>query len=184
MSLLLCFSGQIGSGKSSVSAAVATALGWKRTSFGDYLRGEISRLGGDPGDRKALQDLGQRRVEDDAMAFCRDVLAAGDFRPGDDFIVDGIRHVAIFELLAVVSEPSQARLLFLQAPELARSVRVQGRPDAQDFVRASVHHVESELQNALPRRADAIVDAGRSIDRVLAECLTLVDGWGGGARRP
>ena len=77
MSLLLCFSGQIGSGKSSVSTAVAEVLGWRRTGFGDYLRGEIARLGGDPDDRKALQDLGQQRVEDDSTAFCRDVLVAG-----------------------------------------------------------------------------------------------------------
>jgi cytidylate kinase len=43
MTLLLCFSGQIGSGKSSASIAVAEALGWKRTGFGDYLRSERSR---------------------------------------------------------------------------------------------------------------------------------------------
>ena len=44
MSVLLCFSGQIGSGKSSVSAAVAEALRWRRTGFGVYLRGEIARF--------------------------------------------------------------------------------------------------------------------------------------------
>jgi len=177
MSLLVCFSGQIGSGKSSVSAAVAAALGWRRTGFGDYLRNQIARLGGDPNDRKALQDLGQKRVEDDPAAFCRDVLAAAGFQPGDHFVIDGIRHVAIFEILAAVGKPSQARLLFLGALETTRSARVQTRADAKDLVRASTHAVEVELQYALPQRADAVVDADRPLDRVVADCLDWIWQW-------
>jgi cytidylate kinase len=177
MSLLLCFSGQIGSGKSSVSTAVAAALGWRRTGFGDYLRGEIVRRGGDPNDRKALQDLGQERVETDAAAFCRDVLAAAGFTPGDDLVIDGIRHSAIFEMLAEVSKPSEARLLFLGAHETTRNVRVQSRSDAQDFARASMHPVEIEMQNALPQRADALLDASQPFDQVVAACLEFVHSW-------
>lgn len=177
MSLLLCFSGQIASGKSSVSTEVAAALGWQRTGFGEYLRSEITRLGGDPNDRKALQDLGQERVDGDSAAFCRDVLTAAGFQPGDDFVIDGIRHVAIFEILAAVAKPSEARLLFLGAPESTRNDRVQLRADAQDFVRASTHRVEAELQDALPQRADAVVDADPPLDQVVAECLALVRRW-------
>lgn len=177
MSLLLCFSGQIGSGKSSVSAAVAGALDCRRTGFGDYLRAEISRLGGKPDDRKALQDLGQERVDEDPSAFCRDVLAFGGFQTGEDFVIDGIRHVSIFEILAALSMPSQARLLFLGVHDMTRITRVSTRPDAQDFDRASQHRVEAELGSALPQRADGIVDADRPFDRVVSDCLNLVQGW-------
>lgn len=177
MSLLLCFSGQIGSGKSSVSEAVAAALGWRRTGFGDYLRNEVGRLGGDPNDRKALQDLGQQRVEDDSVAFCRDVLASAGFQPGDDFVIDGIRHVGIFEILAAVSKPSEARLLFLGVPETTRSARVQTRTDALDFARASTHRVEAELLDAIPKRANGIVNADQPLDHVVSECLDLVQQW-------
>ena len=177
MSLLLCFSGQIGSGKSSVSTAVAEALGWRRTGFGDYLRSEISRLGGDPNDREALQNLGQIRVDADPAAFCRDVLVAGGFIAGDDFVIDGIRHVRIFEILADVGTPSQARLLFLGALEATRVARVEARADAQDFVRASTHRVEAELRDALPQRADGVVNADQSSDRVVSDCLELVRHW-------
>jgi hypothetical protein len=177
MSLLLCFSGQIGSGKSSVSTAVAAALGWRRTGFGDYLRNEIDRLGGDPNDRKALQDVGQKRVEYDSVAFCHDVLDAGGFQPGEDFFIDGIRHVTIFEILATLTKPTQARLLFLGALETTRDARVRARADAQDFVRASAHHVENELQDVLPQHADAVVDAEQALDLVVANCLKLVRRW-------
>lgn len=100
MSLLICFSGQIGSGKSSVSCAVAHALGWRRTGFGDYLRAEIERAGGDPSSRQALQDLGQQRIEADAEGFCRDVLNAGGFILGEDFIIDGFGISTYFESLS------------------------------------------------------------------------------------
>ncbi len=179
MNLLLCFSGQIGSGKSSVSAAVANALGWGRTGFGDYLRDEIARCGGDPDDRKALQDLGQARVDADGAAFCRDVLTAGGFQPGDDFVIDGIRHVNIFEILKQVGSPSDARLLFLGACEMTRSSRVQSRADADDFARASIHRVEEELREALPDRADALIDANQTMEGVISDCLGWVRKWKG-----
>ncbi len=177
MSLLLCFSGQIGSGKSSASAAVAEALGWRRTGFGEYLRSEMTRLGGDPNDREALQDLGQNRVDDDPAAFCRDVLSTGGFMPGDDFVIDGVRHVRIFKILAEVGTPSRARLLFLGAIETTRIARIEARADAQDFVLASAHRVEAELRDALPQRADGIVNADQSLDRVVSDCLDLVQQW-------
>ncbi len=177
MSLLLCFSGQIGSGKSSVSAAVAEALGWRRTGFGDYLREEVARLGGDPSDRKVLQDLGQMRVDEDPSAFCRDVLVFGGFQPGENFVVDGIRHVRIFEELVALSAPSQARLLFLEARETTRVTRVIARLDAQDFDRASKHRVESELDGALPQRASGTVNADQPLDRVVSDCLNTVQPW-------
>jgi hypothetical protein len=177
MSLLLCFSGQIGSGKSSVSAAVAKALGWRRTGFGDYLRSEISLLGGNPDSREALQDLGQKRVDEDPKSFCRDVLTAGGFKPGDNFIVDGVRHVSIFDILVAESKPTYARLLFLGAVETTRIGRVQTRADAQDFARATTHRVEAELGGTLPRRADGVVNAEQPLGLVVSDCLKLITCW-------
>ena len=177
MSLLLCFSGQIGSGKSSISTAVAQALGWQRTGFGDYLRAEIARRGGDPNDRKSLQELGQALVAADPDAFCRDVLASGGFIPGDNFIIDGIRHTSIFEILASVSLPSNTKLLFLSACEAMRAARITSRRDAKDFARASAHSVEAQLDRALPNVADGFIDADQPLDRVLDDALKFVHLW-------
>ena len=177
MSLLVCFSGQIGSGKSSVSAAVAEALGWHRTGFGDFLRAELARSGADPASRQALQELGQQRVDSDPEAFCRDVLSAGGFQPGDDFVIEGVRHVAIFRILRAQASPSIARLLFLQASNAARTARVEARSDNADFERAGGHRVEAELRDALPEHADAVIDADRPLAEVVADCVALIRAW-------
>lgn len=177
MSLLVCFSGQIGSGKSSVSSAVAQALGWKWTGFGDYLRTEIKRVGGDPTSRQALQDMGQQRVESDPEGFCRAVLAAGGFTPGVDFVIDGVRHIEIFRILARLASPSTPRLLFLDASESSRSARVESRDDNADLRRAEVHHVEAELRDGLSKQADAVVDADQCFQKVVAKCLAAIEAW-------
>ena len=127
MSLLICFSGQIGSGKSSVSCAVAHALGWRGPGFGDYLRAEIERAGGDPSSRQALQDLGQQRIEADAEGFCRDVLNAGGFILGEDFIVDGVRHFDMFKSLESGSlRPCRLGCSSRSRDEAARLIRIEG----------------------------------------------------------
>jgi hypothetical protein len=148
------------------------------------LRGEVARRGGNPDDRKALQDLGQARVDADAEAFCRDVLAAGGFRPGDDYVIDGIRHASIFEILKQIGLPSDAKLLFLGAGEVTRSARVQSRADACDFARASTHRVEAELRESLPDRADAVIDADKTMDLVISDCLEWISRWRGQAAGP
>lgn len=177
MNLLVCFSGQIGSGKSSVSTTVADTLGWRRTGFGDFLRAEIKRSGGDPTSRQALQELGQQRVDSDPEAFCHDVLLAGGFRPGDNFVIDSVRHAGIFRILRRVAVPSISRLFFLQASDAARIARVGPRSDHADFQRAAGHRVEAELQNALPEQADAVIDADRPFEEVVANCVAVIRSW-------
>jgi hypothetical protein len=167
----------MGRGMSSVSAAVAHALGWRRTGFGDYLRAEIAYRGGDSSSREALQDLGQSRVDADSVALCRDVLAFGDFTPAASFVVDGIRHVDIYEILTSLASPATARLIFLQAGNAIRTARVQARADRGDLMRADLHQVEAELRDALPRRADAVIDAECSFAEVVAACIDSVRAW-------
>jgi cytidylate kinase len=177
MSLLVCFSGQIGSGKSTVSSAVADALGWSRAGFGDYVRAEVQRMGGDPTSREALQNLGQKLVENNATKFCRAVLQFGGFSPGDNFVIDGVRHLTIYDALVGLAPPSTAKLLFLRAGELNRSLRVKVRADSADFARAETHRVESELRDDLPLRADAIIDSDRPLTDVVSDCLTAINNW-------
>ena len=179
MTLLVCFSGKIGSGKTSTSRAVASALGCGRASFGGYLRDEVARRGGDPDCRESLQDFGQSLIEQDAESFCRDVLAAGGFVPGEDFVLDGIRHVDVLPHLVWIAAPSEVRLIFLEADAGVRSIRVGGRSARvrEDFDKATSHVVEADMEYELPMAAHAIVDGSLPERDVIGGCIGLTDGW-------
>ena len=179
MGLVVSFAGRIGSGKSSVTTALADVLGWRRAAFGDYLRAEIARSGGDPESRETLQNVGQSLVDSDPEAFCRAVLESVGFRPGEDLLVDGVRHVDIQSIIRDLVAPSEARLVYLAADDSTRvhrvSNRLQGR---QDFLRAEQHRVEAELAEVLPSKADAVMDAHADLAQLVERCRDLIAGWG------
>jgi hypothetical protein len=178
MGLVVGFAGRIGSGKSSVSEALAHTLGWRRTGFGDYLRDELTRRGGDPDLREALQDLGQSLVDTDPEGFCRTVLAAGGFAPGADLLVDGIRHVDIHRIIARLVPPSEPKLIFLAADDTRRIGRVGGRASGHaDFARAETHRVEADLRASLPAIADVTIDAHEDFAKVVEACLAAIESW-------
>ena len=180
MGLVISFSGQIGSGKSSISSAIATTLGWKRVSFGDYLRAEVKKRGGNPDFRHTLQELGQTLVETNPESFCRSVLELADFLPGGDLIVDGVRHVKIQKIIGKIVAPSNTKLIHFSAHASTRVVRVADRPVCKfDFARADRHPVEEESRYSLPVFADAVVDTQTNLDSVFHECLELVQTWSG-----
>lgn len=177
MSLVVCFSGKIGSGKSSVLTAISDKLHWKRTGFGEYLRAEIAKAGGDPSSREALQDMGRRLVESDPDGFCRAVLAYGDYQAGDNLFVDGVRHVDIFNILKRIAAPADVRLIFLSVTYDVQRSRVTTRRDSDDLDRAIGHTVEFDLAESLPLRADAIIDADQPFDAVVASCVHTIQSW-------
>jgi dephospho-CoA kinase len=177
MGLVVSFAGQIGSGKSSVTVALADVLGWRRTGFGDYLRAEIARRGGDPGSREALQDLGLSLVEGEPGVLCRKVLESAGFQPGGNLLVDGVRHFEIQTIIRSIVDPSEARLIFLATDDGTRLRRVSNRRGRQEYLRAEQHRVEAELTIALPSKADAIVNADGDLAQVVDRCRDLIAGW-------
>lgn len=175
--MVVCFSGKIGSGKSSVSKGVARALAWKHAAFGDYLRSELQRRGGDATSREELQEFGQQQIEDDLVGCCTAVLAYGGIKPEDSFVLDGVRHVDVFHHIAQTVAPTPTRLLFLATDDVSRRLRVALRPDRDDLPRAETHRVESELSVDLQKLADGIIDATAPLEKVTADCLVKINGW-------
>jgi cytidylate kinase len=177
--LVVCFAGKIGSGKSSVSRRLAEVLVWPRAAFGDYLRGELGRLGGDPESREQLQNLGQRLVDEDPSRFCSAVVTSSGFVPGGDLLLDGVRHVEIQRIVTELARPSRTKLIYLAALEDERLKRVAGRVDgADDFVRASIHRVEAEIGTSLPEIADILIDSAAPFDEVVNQCLSALTSFG------
>jgi hypothetical protein len=58
-----------------------------------------------------------------------------------------------------------------------RVARITSRRDAKDYMRASAHSVEAQLDRALPNVADGLIDADQPLDRVLDDALKFVHLW-------
>lgn len=177
MCMIICFSGKIASGKSSVSEALADKLKWLRISFGDYVRAQVADQGLDPNDRNTLQEYGQMLVERDAEKFCRDVLEFGAFVPGQNLLLDGIRHISIYQQIRDLLVPCQTRLIFLDPGDQERHRRSQERGDQDKILSSEEHAVESELSYAIPDSADLVISSKSELDIIVDECLEHILEW-------
>jgi dephospho-CoA kinase len=174
--LVVCFSGRMRSGKTSVTEALAGRLGWRRAAFGDYVRARLAQQGGDPTSREALQNLGQAMVDVDPEGLVRGVLRSAGFTPGDNLVVDGVRHVAIQTLITQLVQPSRSFLIYLAVDDAHARTRAEGRSeDRTELIRAEAHRVESDLSEALPSRADKVIDATTSLETVIQVCLDAIE---------
>ncbi|MGQ0777904.1 MAG: AAA family ATPase [Pseudonocardiales bacterium] len=94
---VIAISGQIGSGKTTLTRALARQLGWPAASYGDVVRIEATARNLIP-DRQTLQAIGAELAAD-WPEFTRRVLQHARWQPGRPAIIDGIRHIAAVEHL-------------------------------------------------------------------------------------
>ena len=172
--LVACFAGKIGSGKTSVTNVLARGLQWRRVGFGDYVRAELARRGGDPDVRKDLQDLGQRLAESCPLSLCRAVLSSARFVPGEDLLIDGVRHGAVYRVLVDMVKPSRICLIYLRANDRVRGFRAAERGRATSVSEDS-HPSEAELETTIPSMADAVVGADRSLKEIVSRCVDVLE---------
>lgn len=151
---VLAFAGAIGSGKSTVSAAVASELGWPRASFGDYVRAEARRRGLDASSRDVLQALGETLISEGWDTFCAGVLRQADWRPGTPLVIDGIRHIEAIDTLAKLTAPSSIRLVYLEASEEERRRRLYARGLGNDAERLRLEAYSTEFGREEPSSRD------------------------------
>jgi dephospho-CoA kinase len=125
-SLVLAFSGSIGSGKSTLSLSVAKALNWPYVSFGNHVR-TVALLRGLGESREVLQEVGESLIQEGWEQFCKSVLAQTTWEPGEPLVVDGIRHVEAVETLQLLIVPSELLLIHITLNEPTRKARLYKR---------------------------------------------------------
>lgn len=170
---VLGFSGRIASGKSTLSAAVADALGVPRVSFGDYVRHLADYMGLDADERSVLQDIG-RLLVGHPRQFCAKVLAQADYQAGQPLVVDGIRHMEIAEEIRVQVAPAVLRLIYVEAEERTIEVRLsQEGKHRGDIRRLELDPTEAQVTTTLRGLADISIrtDAGRSLKDTVDEVI-------------
>lgn len=170
---VIALAGKIGSGKTSIAVALAHKLDCPRVGFGDYVRSEATKRGLNPGSRQVLQELGESLLRQDLDGFCEAVLSQADRAPDGGLIVDGVRHVTVLDTLHRLLSPSPVRLIYLAATDEARQLRLAaaGRWEQDVMAKAEGHSTEADLKTALPGRSDAVIDADRDFNAVLADAF-------------
>ena len=160
---VIAFTGRLGAGKSSVSAAIAKDLGWQFASFGGFVRKTATSRGVEH-TRESLQAVGEELEANDPTKFCRAVLDDAGWYPGESAIVEGVRHVRIWETLKNLVAPQPIFLVYLEAPEELRRARLKerGAQEAHYLEKAEAHSTERDVIAELPQLANLVLSTERS----------------------
>lgn len=173
--VVLAFTGRIGSGKTTLSRQVAEALGWKRASFGDYLR-DFAKGHGLETSRDVLQELGESLIHKGVDDFCRSVLTHFEWRSGEPLVIDGVRHAVVVEALRRLVAPLELRLVFVEVAEKDRLKRLQ-RLEKEVVSRLpdfEQHSTEREVATTLRDIAEWRINGNRRPDEVVRDILGKV----------
>ncbi len=119
--------------------------------------------------RRVLQQLGQDIIDDRGeLTFCLDVLAGLPASlPEAGFVIDGIRHVRVYESLRFLVGAEHLKLAFVDRP---RDVRRRRLIAEEGFTSETVDSVmddptEWEVPFLRERWADVELDGGRPVEQ-------------------
>lgn len=170
---ILAFSGQIGSGKSSLAGAISEKLRWKLGSFGDFVRQEAHKRGINSESRWALQELGMLLVTTNLGGFCAGFLRSIAYSPGENLVLDGIRHEVVLKTIREQTNATWVRLVHVVADATVRKRRHSIRGLEEGLTTSESHPVEREEQ-LLAQRADFLLD---TTDLATSEATSRVQAW-------
>ena len=174
-SVVVAFAGPIGSGKSTLSGQVSCRLGWPLASFGAYVRKAAQAYGCDKS-RKDLQLTGDFFIDRGWKAFCEEVLADANWRPGSSLVVEGIRHVEALEMLKGIVIPSKLCLVYVSLGDRERKTRLKATSNDEHLKleEFELHPTEQQVRTTLFARADLVVDNSHPVDKVTDEIVSWI----------
>jgi cytidylate kinase len=168
---IIAFSGLPQTGKTTLARRLAKELKCKFVSFGDFVRQEAVRRGIEKPTRRDLQDLGQALVTEDLLAFCRHVLETVKFSPGEQIVLDGVRHKEVLEAVANLSPAQPIKLIYLVASIGVRRAR---SPRNVDLASIDSHEVESHIEKDLRALADLVIDTEGDADESFHRLISWI----------
>jgi transcriptional regulator with XRE-family HTH domain/dephospho-CoA kinase len=173
--LVIGFAGRIGSGKSTLSSEVAKRLGWRRASFGDYLR-TVAKSSGLDESREVLQQLGASLIEKGVDDFCRAVLTHYGWSAGEPLVIDGIRHAEVVESLRKLVAPLDLRVVFLDVGDEQRLKRLNAQDErtAENLGLVEGHATEQQVKGLLPDLADLRLSSDRPVPELVATLVNWI----------
>src|SRR5258707_11551413 len=173
--LVIAFSGKLGSGKTTISNAIATALGWRVVGFGDYVR-KVVRERGLVGTRENLQVVGTELLEANPSDFCKAVLLSGGWTRAEPLLIDGLRHVRTIAIIQEIVSPAKLKIVSISVTDSTRLKRLgqRNQTDAASIVRVEAHSSEQEVDRILCDLADLVIDGEKPVDVLVEEVITWI----------
>ena len=157
MAFVIAIAGRIGSGKTTLSKDLASALSCPRATFGDYVRSQVEARGL-PLTRENLQVIGTQLLLNDPTAFCKSAISMSGWRPVSDLVIDGLRHLMTIPIIRENTAPAEWRIVYISVPEDIRLKRLsdRGEGDALNVQKIEAHSSEQELES-IASMADIVV---------------------------
>jgi dephospho-CoA kinase len=164
MAAVFAFAGRMGSGKTTLTTALAEALGCRRASFGDYVRHVVNARGMEQ-TRENLQRIGTELLEQDRLAFCNRVLLYSGWKPGDALVLDGLRHAETIDLIRQLVCPLMLKIIYLEIDDDIRLKRLEARGEGEGeaLVLAEAHSSERQVTSILAGQADLTIDSSEPV---------------------
>ena len=175
-SAVICISGGIASGKTTLASALADETKLPHASFGRFIRSAAGQRNLTE-DRGQLQQIGEHFIEELGWdLFCSRVLSAGGWSVGGGAIVEGIRHVAAFDTITRLVSPVRSLLVFILATTELREDRIRAnRPkDLVNLAEAEIHSTERDVHELLIDRADLVLDGRRDQRYLVQQVLNTI----------
>lgn len=175
--IIVCFSGRIAIGKTSVSRALAERLDCPWTGFGDYVRAIATKRGLDSESRDVLQDTGASLIAEQGFRlFCSNVVAAANWSGDCPLIIDGIRHIEALQTIKELLAPSQVVLVHLavESEEALYDRTMLRGIEFAERVTWETHSTERQVLSTLPEKADLIVSADLPLPDVVERVVGFV----------
>ncbi len=160
--VVLGFSGEIASGKSHISSAMAQTLKAPRASFGDYVRLEAQRRGL-TASREILQDVGAQLISEGWEKFCQSVISSTSWQPSQNLVIDGVRHIEAISTIRSLIQPMVLFHIFVEVDDSIREKRLltKGIINKEQLAKLESHSTEVQVKTRLRSIADLIVDGSR-----------------------
>lgn len=175
--IVVCFSGRIAIGKTSVSKALAEELKCPWTGFGDYVRRVAIKRGLNAEDRNQLQALGESLIQEHGFEwFCKEVIAAANWASDLPLVVDGIRHVEAFQTIRRLL-PSHRIVLIHLTLDSEELLGERARERGMESTRRAAwetHSTEQQVLFTLPNLADLTVSAGLPLREITTRIVCFL----------
>ena len=183
MTTILCISGRRKSGKTTLSNAISKKKGWRRLSFGNYIRNEAEKdleykslL--EVEKKKYLQNLGDRLIKEQGYEnFCQEFLKFNEWNETENLVIDGVRHKQI--LIKLMKFSLKVFMIYIQVEdeEIRRRILESNGSDEdfQRYIETEQHPTETQVVSTLQLYADKVLDGRNNKDFLVEEVIIWLE---------